>query len=29
MSPVDETAEGANCKDLKKVVIDDDSEKFF
>ena len=29
MSPVDETTEGAKCEDLEKVVVDDDSEKFF
>ena len=29
MLPVDETAEGAKCEDLEKIVVDDDSEKFF
>ena len=26
---VDETAEGVKCEDLDKVVVDDDSDKFF
>ena len=26
---VDETAEGVKCEDLEKVVVDDDSNKFF
>ena len=26
---VDETAEGAKCENLEKIVVDDDSEKFF
>ena len=26
---VDETAEGVKCEDLEKVVVDDDSDKFF
>ena len=25
----DEITEGAKCEDLEKIVIDDDSEKFF
>ena len=29
MSPLDTAAEGAKCKDLEKVVIGGDSEKFF
>ena len=29
MLPVDETAEGVKCEDLDKVVVDDDSDKFF
>ena len=29
MSPLDTAVEGAKCKDLEKVVIGDDSEKFF
>ena len=29
MLPVDETAEGMKCEDLEKVVVDDDSDKFF
>ena len=26
---VDETAEGVKCEDLEKIVVEDDSEKFF
>ena len=29
MPPLDIAAEGAKCKDLEKVVIRGDSEKFF
>ena len=29
MSPMEETVEGAKCKDLDKIVVDDDSERFF
>ena len=29
MSPLDTAVEGAKCKDLEKVVIGGDSEKFF
>ena len=29
MLPVDKTAEGVKCEDLEKIVVDDDSEKFF
>jgi len=29
VSPMEETVEGAKCKDLDKIVVDDDSERFF
>ena len=29
MLPEDEITERAKCEDLEKIVIDDDSEKFF
>ena len=29
MPPLDTAVEGAKCKDLKKMVIEGDSEKFF
>ena len=29
MLPVEEAAEGAKCEDLEKIVVDDDSERFF
>ena len=29
MSPMEEIVEGAKCKDLDKIVVDDDSERFF
>ena len=29
MLPMGETLEGAKCEELEKIVIDDDSEKFF
>ena len=29
MVPMDETLEGAKCEELEKIVVDDDSKKFF
>ena len=29
MLPMDETTKGAKCEDLEKIVVDDDSKKFF
>ena len=29
MLPVEETDEGEKCEDLEKIVVDDDSERFF
>ena len=29
MSPMEETAERAKCEDLEKIMVDDDSERFF
>ena len=29
MLPLDETSEGVKCEELEKIVIDDDSKKFF
>ena len=29
MLPIDMTSEGAKCEELEKIVVDDDSEKFF
>ena len=26
---VEEVVEGAKCEDLEKIVVDDDSERFF
>ena len=29
MLPIGKTSKGAKCEELEKIVIDDDSEKFF
>ena len=29
MLPMDEASEGAKCEELERIVVDDDSEKFF
>ena len=29
MLPIDETLEGVKCEELKKIVVDGDSDKFF
>ena len=29
MFPMDETLEAAKCVELEKIIVDDDSEKFF
>ena len=29
MLPIGKTSKGAKCEELEKIVVDDDSEKFF
>ena len=29
MLPMDEASEGVKCEELEKIIVDDDSKKFF